>query len=166
MRRAFVEFLPQFWNPTKAARAAGYKHPSVMANRLMKVKEIRDAITDRLDKLGMEADEITARLSDIARADMGDYLLSDGSIDLDGLKEDGKTYLIKKYKVTRAMRRNGPDIEHIEIETHDPMNALVQLAKVRGIFAPQRTEVSGRDGGPIETETTLKWPTGEPARTP
>ena len=37
----------------------------------------------------------------------------------------------------------------IKLKTHSPLQAIQQLAKMQGWDAPQKTELTGKDGGPI-----------------
>lgn len=74
MQRAFVDAFLVTWQPTKAARIAGYRHPDRLGSRLMKNPEIAAAVTERIKASAMPADEALARLAEQARVNMGDFI--------------------------------------------------------------------------------------------
>lgn len=127
-RRAFVEEYLKDFNATAAARRAGYKHPNQMGPRLVKVGIIQQAIKQRLAEAAMEADEVLARLSKQARADIADFIVIDeetGKPVLDLRKAEGKTDLIKSVRETK---------DGTIIELHNSQSALVQMGKAHGAF--------------------------------
>ena len=82
--RAFVEAYCVTWRPQEAAIAAGYSRKSahVTAYRLLENARIRAAIEAKLRAAQLSADHILARLSEIANANFGDFLVktADGQI--------------------------------------------------------------------------------------
>jgi hypothetical protein len=149
----FLETYLKCWNGSEAARTAGYSHPGSEANRLLKNAEIQAEIEERLSDLHMSAREVLTRLAEHGRADMGSYLLSDGSLDLEGMKEDGMTRLIKKYRrrARRGTTRDGAEWEeeNVEVELHDAQAALALLGKNLKLFT-DRQEITGADGEGIK----------------
>lgn len=137
-RRAFVEAYLQTWNQTEAARIAGYKNPEVMGCRLMKVKGVADAVERRLSEAAMSADEVLARLSQQASADISDFLTESGGIDWQKVKEKG--FLIKA-----ILHRKG---QQSKIELYDAQSALALMGKHHKLFT-ERHEHSGPGGKPI-----------------
>lgn len=117
-------------NATEAARQAGYACPNSVASALLLNPGIAAAVAAKLDRAAMTADEVLARLSEIATADAGDFLKFDGrgrySLDLKGAKERGKLHLIKAIRPTKF----GP-----AIEIHDAHAALEKLGRYHGLFA-------------------------------
>lgn len=98
-------------------------------------------INRRRAELGMQADEIIERLSDEARADMGDFMDIESmgaQINLYKAKQLGLTHLIKKVKqkTTTIVTKAGDEIEthQIEIELADSQAAKTILAKHRGLL--------------------------------
>lgn len=140
------EYLKDF-NGTQAAIRAGYSERSAysQASRLLSHDEVQAYISHRIEEHKMGADEVLNRLADIARGDLGDFLIiSKGeqtSISLIG--EDGKlnpkTRLIKKL-TTRTDRL---DVEVSTIELHDPLAALKLLGTHHKLFTKQ-IEHSGK----------------------
>ena len=128
-RRKFVEEYLKCWNASEAARRAGYAHPGQQGHRLLKnVEEIQQAIKQHLAETAMEADEVLARLSDQARADIADFITVDeetGKFSIDLRESKGKTHLIKSAKETK---------DSTIIELYSSQSALVQMGKAHGIF--------------------------------
>jgi hypothetical protein len=146
---AFVEYYLQHWNASKAARLAGYsqKNSNVVGPRLLADVGIALAIKTRLSAMTMGAEEVLARLSEQARADMVDFLdakgnvkileagAADGQPDLDATKVTGRGRLIKKYK-RRERKLADMTIEvYTEIELHDAQSALTLMGKHHRLFA-------------------------------
>lgn len=140
-QRVFVEVYLDTLNQTKAAAAAGVAHPRNNAWRMMANDGVRAAIDAGTAARGMGKGEIIARYTEMARADIGDFLKLDPEgvpawFDLEG----APTHLIKKIKITKVTR-NGDDafvLDHkIELELHDPKAALDSLAKIQGLEKAQ-----------------------------
>ena len=87
----------------------------------------------------MPAEEVVARLSRQARADISDFIKPGGGIDWDAVQEQGEL-------VKRITHRKG---QSSQIELHDAQAALEKIGKVHGIFVDKK-EISGPDGGPLE----------------
>jgi len=137
-------------NATEAARAAGYAWPDKLGPRLVGKSSVRAAIAAKLDEAGMASSEILARLSEIARADIGRFLRiePDGqvSLDLAKLKKAGRTRIIKKIKSTRrtTKTRDAESVEErVDVELYDAQTALDTLAKVRGLYRPAAVQIGG-----------------------
>lgn len=75
-QEAFVEHYLACWNGAEAARRAGYAVGSakVTACNLLKEDAVRLRIAERMAEFHAGADEVLARLTDAARADMRDFL--------------------------------------------------------------------------------------------
>jgi len=135
-------------NATEAARMAGYAEPNTQGPRLLVNVGIRAAIDAKLDRVAMSADEVLARLSDIASADPADFIDFDPPpkpppknpddpdepdawedvglrLRLDLAKRRGKTHLIKSIKAGKY---------GLSIELHDAQAALEKLAKYHGLL--------------------------------
>lgn len=116
-------------NATDAARRAGFAHPNVQSARLLVNVSIRVAIDARLDEAAIPAKEVLARLSDMAAADMGDFVSVDKAggfaLDLKRAKLQGRLHLVKKLSHTKY---------GVAIELHDAQAALEKLGRHRGLF--------------------------------
>lgn len=129
-QRAFIGEYVKDFNATQAALRAGYSEKTAysIGSENLKKPEIIFEVEKHLRQRVMSAEEALARLSDIARADIADFLHVDGNyvaVDVEKAKEAGKTHLIKKYK---GRSRNSGE----EIELHDSKDALKTLLQVYG----------------------------------
>lgn len=147
-QRVFVaEYVTDF-NATRAAIAAGYSKKtaySVGWENLRKpeiASEIERVISDRC----MSKHEVLIRLAEQARAEYSAYISDNGTVNTAALVRDGKAHLIKAIKETPSGRN---------IEFYDTQAALVHLGRHHKLFS-DRVEHTGKDGGPIQTETTTK----------
>ncbi len=137
----FREHYLASWNATEAARVAGYKHPNQQGPELLKNPQIAAAIAERLEDAAMSADEVLARLTKIARGDLGQYINEDGDLDLMRLKENGDGLLVHKYqrtkRVTRKDEHEDEMIERLNIELYPADNALTILARHHRLLTDQ-----------------------------
>lgn len=130
-------------NETEAAKLAGYLNPESTGSKLVQHPLIYAAIQSKLEDAAMQADEVLARLSDIASADYDEFLREEEFVD--GVNAHGepalkkrivfdyakaksrkKTHLIKKLKIDKD--------GSVEFELHSAPDALEKLAKVHGLF--------------------------------
>ena len=155
-RRVFVEEYLKCWNGAEAARRAGYKYPRRRASVLLTNLDITEYIEKRISEIAMSADEVLLRLGEQARADFGDYIDQAGYIDIDKLKKNGKTHLIKKYKMTRLVSGK----IRVELEGHDPQRALELLGKHHRLFV-ERKEIASLDLTALTTEQLERIASGE-----
>lgn len=118
------------FNKTEAARLAKYKGNRVTLAAIgyenFKKPHIQAYIQKRLQESAMSADEVLHRLGEQARAEYSDYILSNGTVDLLRLIEDGKAHLIKSIKYDRHGNR--------VVEFYDAQTALLNIGKHHGLF--------------------------------
>lgn len=134
-RRAFIDaYMSNGFNGTKAALAAGYKESNARstASDLLSAEIVRAEIDKRMAAAAMNANEVLARLTAMARVDMGAFI---GVKERD-LKTHPEAFLIKKYK--RTEYEDGSI--KTELELHDAQAALVQLGRHHRLFT-DRVEV-------------------------
>lgn len=126
-QQQFITHYLDCLNATEAARRAGYADPGQQGHRLLKNVEIAAEIKAGLAEKAMTADEVLARLSAIARADVRALLEfgDDGQITGLRLHQDAPLFLVKKIVPTVAGTR---------IELHDPVAALTTLARAHGLL--------------------------------
>jgi Terminase small subunit len=126
-QRMFVEYYlgESAGCAVDAARRAGYSSPHPEGVRLLKKAPIRAAIDARVATAAMAANEVLARLADVASADLLDFLKQDGpdgfKVDLKLVKRLGLGHLIKRVKV------NKDGTQDIVLEARLP--ALVKLGE-------------------------------------
>lgn len=148
-QRIFVaEYVVDF-NATRAAIAAGYSEKTAYSigwENLRKpevAEEIERVIADRC----MTKSEVLIRLSEQARADYSAYIQPNGTVDVATLVAAGKAHLIKAIKDTQHARN---------IEFYDAHAALVQIGRYHKMWTDRQDhEHTGKDGGPIATESQV-----------
>jgi phage terminase small subunit len=167
--RLFVDFYlgESRFNATDAARRAGYKGndntlSSVGYDNLRK-PEIATLVDTRINEAAMSANEVLARLSDIASGKIADLMDEEGRFDLKLAKQRKKDQLLKKLKIKRFSKQvdshaeGGEEkeiietsliTEEVEFEMYSAHEALRDLGKYHKLFT-DKTEHTGKDGGPI-----------------
>jgi len=134
-QRVFVEFYLQTWQAGNSAKRAGYKNPSVAATRLLQREVITDLIDQRMNDESIVTNEVLARLTQMARANIGDFFIFEDS--------DPKTgKALSKVSINwDAVRACGFLIKRLTwsgdfpgIELYDSQYALQLIAKARGML--------------------------------
>src|SRR5690606_1128607 len=122
-------------NQTEASRRMGYQAPEKHGWRMSKDVQIQAAVRERLDESAMQADEVLFHLSEIARGTLGSLIEIKGGrvwlLDLEAARDAGKLGLIKKLKEGKY---------GTEIELYSRLDALKELARIRGLTGPKGTE--------------------------
>lgn len=152
-QRAFIEAYIACLNASEAARIAGYSHASAYAigHENLRKPEIMDEIIRKLKGFIMPSEEVLARLSEQARANMATFLDSRGNLDLSSEDAQNKMHLVKKYKVHEWTTGSGErEAQHktVEIELHDAQSALGLMGKYHKLLT-DKVELSGKDGAPL-----------------
>ena len=164
-QQRFIEEYCTDFNATQAAIRAGYSEKTAysMGWQNLRKLEISEAIKMRLSELAMSAEEITRRLAQWGRGTLAPFMRVNDygvSVDLATEQASANVHLIKKLKVTETIRTyEGETTKEVktEIETHDAKDAVVQLAKMQGLFI-EKHEHTGKDGGPIHVTVTVVKP--------
>jgi phage terminase small subunit len=161
-QQSFLEHYLACWNASEAVRRMGYT--GTRANRAgedyLSKPDIQAAIKQRLTELQMSADEVLTRLTSHARSSMAPFIRRDTDGDLYGfdLSETQPLHLIKKASVTRRRQKDDKDdiitVETVTIELYDAQAALQLLGRHHKLFV-DRTELTGKDGAPIEVTSTV-----------
>lgn len=165
-QEAFVhEYLIDL-HGTRAAIRAGYAAGSaaVEASRLLSLPHIADAvehgIEQRLARTNMAADDVLYEMSLLAYSDVEHYRIGDeGEVSLAPGAPVGAVRAIQAIKRRRHVRFD-PDgsvtVTHdLELRLWDKIGPLRLLGRHVGLFA-DRIEVTGPNGGPIETITRVE----------
>jgi phage terminase small subunit len=131
-QKVFVEEYLASWNATEAYQRA---HPKCTrrtarenGSKSLTNTNIRAAVSERLQEKAMDANEVLARLADMARSDMSDYIdIVDGKaiLNLAKAKEDGKLHLVKSIS---------PTAHGLRVELHDAQTALEKIGKYHKLF--------------------------------
>lgn len=137
---------------SKAARAAGYsaKTAGNIGYENLKKPEIRQRLDDMraevADLVGLTPAMMAAELKRLALSDMGDFVSFDASGVTLRASDDVDTRCIQSVTETTGPQQSGS----MAIKLHDKVGAIDRINKMMGWNAPEKTEVTGKDGGPIE----------------
>jgi len=124
-QRMFVEYYlgESEASAADAARRAGYRCPETLGPRLVKRSAIRAAIDARVETAAIAANEILARIADVATSDLLNFIAvdphGDWKVDLKQVQRLGLGHLIKR------LRKNKDGTSEIELEARVP--ALLKL---------------------------------------
>ena len=144
-QRAFIEEYLICWNASEAARRVGYNgQANIVGPRLLSNVIIKSEIDNRLSEMRMSSNEVLKRLSDMARADIADFVRVSHPTDLLRPRYKGKTHVIKKFKKTTVHTRTGDTIVTTELELYDSRSTLVDLGRHHKLFT-DRLEVTWKD---------------------
>ncbi|MBD3251442.1 hypothetical protein GF380_03230 [Candidatus Uhrbacteria bacterium] len=140
-QRLFAEHYLQTLNATEAARAAGYKGSygtlRMVGSRNLTKDNIKAYIEERIKPTIMQTDEVLERLSEQARASLGDFLEiipGTGFARVNMEKAADKLHLIRNFRIK--------DGNIVEVDLHNSQTALVTLAKIHGLLT-EKTEHTG-----------------------
>lgn len=145
--RAFVLHYCDLLHAENAAIAAGYPQRSARsrASQLRARDDVSAAIEEEFDRLAISKSETLHRLGQQARAEYAQFMNDEGEVDIGALKRAGLGHLIKSVSDTAHGKK---------VEFYDAQSALTWVGKHYSMFV-DRSEVSGPNGGPIETHTRL-----------
>jgi phage terminase small subunit len=142
---------------TAAAIEAGYsaRNAASIGSRLSRKVNIKTRVQELQDAAAsakvMTVQERKERLSEIARARYSDFVTAgpDGTW-IDVGPEKANSAAIKRVTSRTEYDKNGdhPSVV-IGIELHPPVDAIKELNKMDGAYAPARTEVTGKGGRPL-----------------
>jgi phage terminase small subunit len=142
-------------NGTEAARVAGFGGTSgalaVTAYRLLRNANVRSAIDTRLEevKARIGPERVYQFYADLLDSDITDlFTISEKGrpkLNLNGAKEAGRLGLIKSVTIGK---------DSVKVEGYCKDAAVAAITKLHGLNAPEKTELTGKDGGPIETVRT------------
>jgi phage terminase small subunit len=172
-QRLFVEsYLSNGFNATEAARTAGYKGKEhtlhVVGYENLRKPEIAAVVSERINEVAMSANEVLARLTQIARGRISEVINENGSFDLEQAKRKGVDHLLKKIKTKRILKKvdtftEGDEEketletsvihEDVEFEMYSAHEALRDLGKHHKLFT-ERHELTGKDG--VDLFSTVK----------
>ena len=129
-QRLFVAAYLDCLNATEAARRAGYseKTAAIIGWENLRKPNIAAAVSAGLLDKAMPADEVLARLSEHARGSIGAFISADEEGKPNGfsLSRERPLHTVKKVTVTE---------KGWSFEMYDAQAALVQLAKIHGMFS-------------------------------
>ncbi len=166
-RRRFVdEYLVDLCGAQAAIRA-GYApgRAKQTADDLLNVPEVAAAVAEAQaalsDRTGITQEMVLQELAKIGFANMGNYLHAttggDPYFDFAGLTEEQKAALVEVTveDFTEGRGEDARNIRRVKFKLGDKRAALVDIGKHLGMFK-ERVEVTGKNGGPVETDTTVR----------
>lgn len=177
-QQAFINaYLSNGFNATDAARQAGYEGNDITLAAVgyenLRKPQIATVINERVNEAAMSANEVLARLSQIARGEVTDFLDEDGKWDLKTARKLKKQGLLKKVKSKRTSKQvdtvtEGDEdsretletslvYEEVEFELYSAHEALRDLGRFHKLFN-DRQEIGGINGGPIQVNVTYETP--------
>ena len=139
-QRRFVEEYCVDFNATQAVIRAGYSENSAkqIGHENLSKPYLRAQIRERLDELTMSSAEAAMRLTRWGRGSIACFLGVTAVIDLSTSEAQDNLDLIKRMKQVQHTIRNKTGDEYTtvrtEIELHDAKDAVIQMAKLRGMF--------------------------------
>jgi phage terminase small subunit len=157
--RFVAEYLVDL-NATQAAIRAGYasKRADAIGHENLRKPEIAEAITKaeeaRAARTQITADRVLDELAAMAFSDIEHYELDDR--DRLVLRDGAPKYAMRavaSIKRRTIPQKGGGSIREVEFRLWDKPGQLKLAGQHVGLFT-KRVEVTGKDGGPIETKTT------------
>jgi phage terminase small subunit len=110
------------------------------ASRLLTNVDVKAEIETRLKEKQMSADEVLARLGDMAKSNIADFAHVENWSTLKKLK--GQSHVIKKFKRKVTTGKDDTRYEEIELELYDAQAALVHIGRVHNLFKETHTNLN------------------------
>lgn len=138
--KKFVRVYLETWNASEAARQVGYKgaRSDQAGYEYLRKPEIAAAIKELVSLRTMGVEEVTARLGEQGRVNIGLFITAEGSLDIEAVRKYG--HLVKRV----IPGRYGTTIELV-----DNQAALFKIAEMLGLVR-QRVSHENPDGSPVE----------------
>ena len=171
-QRRFIEEYLIDLNATQAAIRAGYSKKTGFQQgyALLKKPEVKQEIAERqkdhLRRLGLTQERVLEEYMKLAYGDIMDFCNVRTERVVVGYGDDGSPISEVKNIVTfkddldnlpeeilAAISEVSESGGNVKIRLHDKQRALDALSKHLGLFAADKLEITGKDGGPIEIES-------------
>lgn len=159
-------------NATQAAIRAGYSEKTAYSqgHRLLKNAEIQNLIAElrkeTAERLELTRDDCIRQYQRIGFSDPRRLFSADGSIKGITELDDDTAAAVQGYEI-ECRRLDGPDSDPVpvlKIKWADRRAALDSIMRGQGWNLPDKVELTGKGGGPLETVTRIvKVPTKTPA---
>jgi len=134
-------------NITEAGRRAGLKLPYDYAKRILENDRVQKVLKGRLRANHITIDHVLGELSDLAYADMGDFIHENGTPNIRAIKRKGKFVKTFQCKLTKTTSEEGvtEQVYDVKIELHDRHAALVDVGKTFRMFGNE-SQAAGEGG--------------------
>jgi len=158
-QQRFVEEYCVDYNATRAAIRAGYseKTAAIIGWENLRKPNISEAIRKRTAELAMTAEEATRRLAEWGRGTLAPFMSVSTHgicIDLASDVAQENIHLIRKLKTTDTRTKDRQGVEtheqKVEIELHDAKDAVIQIAKMHGLYMEKQKDDDDRPDVIIE----------------
>lgn len=157
-REKFCLYYFQSGNVAESAVKAGYSVKSIrsISSSLLTFTNIKKRLLELQSKA--ESDSIMSvierkqRLSEIARGDLADFVDQDGET-VNYSKDHPNHRAVTEFSIATTYTKRGEQVVTKSIKLHNPISAIAELNKMGGDYAPTKTELTGKDGKPIQVET-------------
>ena len=156
----FAQEIAKGKSAEAAYAAAGYKRDRGAASRLSAKVNIQARVAELLERGAAKAEvtveKIVAELAKIGFANMADYMrpnaAGDPYLDFSRLTREQAAALqeVTVEDFTEGRGEDKRDVRRVKFKLYDKRAALVDLGRHLSMF-PTKVEMSGKDGGPIET---------------
>jgi len=161
----FVDLYFENPNGTQAVLAAGFKFTrgsaGVYATKLLKRGRIQRAIAEKsakfLQRYEVTPDRLIREFSKIAFSNTDDFVAvqPDGSVVIDfGTATREQFAALASIETEEVLEGRGDDrvnVRKTRFKNYDKLKALSELAKLARMYPAERTELTGADGGPIQS---------------
>ncbi|WP_074423413.1 terminase small subunit [Serratia sp. 14-2641] len=172
LQKKFVTHLIKGKNQTEAYKAAGGKAKTddtarAQASRMVTFDNVQAFLQsvqyETVSESIMTRTEALERLSVMGRARVRDLVdFSEHKIGVDA--DTGEEIIQAAWRFKDSVKQH-PELldaiaevtagkEGIKLKLHDSRGAIKQIGEMQGWEAPKKTEVTGANGGPIQTENT------------
>lgn len=130
---------------------------------LMRMPLVQAAIRERQKELSnrmmITAEMVKAEIGKVAFASLKKYTALDASGspivgDWNDLTDDDWAALaeITSETYTEGRGEDAREVKRVKYKTHPKLEALEKLAKILGMYAPEKLEITGKDGQPIRQD--------------
>lgn len=139
-QRMFLENLlaTNPWNPTEAARKAGYKNPPSSAIKLMKdpiiCGAVGRAIQERIWRCELDANRVIQELSTIAFANIKELFDEDGLLVPIHMLPDSIARAVQSVEVKTIQTEDGSQVTTAKIKLEPKLTAIELLMKHMGML--------------------------------
>jgi phage terminase small subunit len=162
-----VAFIEQYLidnNATQAAIRVGYSPETaqeqssrLLSNVIVKAR-VAKAQAERLVRVNITADTVLHEMSALALANVNHYVIDPrGQVTLAPGAPQNAMAAVQSIKKKTTVKPNGDVEYHVELRLWDKPGSLKLMGKHANVAACfDKVEVTGKDGGPIETITEVR----------
>lgn len=147
-------------NATQAAKRAKYSEDSAgsIGHELLKKPEIQQRINQLREEMGkgfnITRERVAQEYARIAFSDIGSLMNDEGGMKIIANLPADTRAAIASVEVLEEFDLLGPEKEKVgetkKVKLWDKVKALDSLSRLMGYNAPSRTELTGKDGGPLD----------------